>query len=133
MRLTRNDEDYLEMIFLLGKMKKAVRVKDLAREFGVTMPSVVSAVRSLADKGLVDHEKYGYLELTEKGEKKAEEIYKKHYLLFRFFHEVLGIDRETSHKDACKVEHFLSRESLEAISGFVKELDGQRKPSQRRK
>jgi len=119
MKLTPSSEDYLEAILMLSKDRRVVRVKDLASKMGVTMSSVVAALRSLADKGLVVHERYGYLELTEEGRNVAREVLKRHNLLFHFFHDILGVRRELSDRDACNVEHQLSRETLEALVVFL--------------
>jgi DtxR family Mn-dependent transcriptional regulator len=123
MKLTQSSEDYLEAILLLSQEKKVVRVKDLAKLLGVTMPSVVTAMHSLKEKGLVSQERYGYLELTEEGERLAREVLKRHNLLFYFFHDVLGIDAELSERDACNVEHHLSKETLSALIAFLSVLE----------
>jgi DtxR family Mn-dependent transcriptional regulator len=40
--LTPAMEDYLEAIFNLGKEKRVVRVKDIAKRLGVKMPTVTN-------------------------------------------------------------------------------------------
>ena len=65
-KLSSNIEDYLEVIATLGSRNKIVRVKDISQEMGVSMPSVHSALHVLKDEGLINHEKYGYVELTKK-------------------------------------------------------------------
>ena len=71
-------EDYLEAIYIINLNKKVVRVKEVAEFLNVKNPSVVDAISKLAEKGFVTHEKYGYLNLTEKGVKSAKGVYKKH-------------------------------------------------------
>jgi len=51
--LTSNMEDYLEAIMTLQEEQKVARVRDIARQLNVKMPSVTRAVRNLAEKGLV--------------------------------------------------------------------------------
>lgn len=116
---TRAVEDYLEAIFLLERRLKVVRVKDVASFLGIKNPSVVAAVKSLAEKDLVEHESYGHIELTAKGRAVAEEIYARHVMLFAFFHEVLGLSAEVAEEDACRVEHHLSPEARERLLQFV--------------
>lgn len=82
---TQSEEDYLEAFYVIGLKNDVVRVKDVSNLLDVTMPSVVSAVRSLSQKGLVNQEKYGYIELTQKGEEVAKTIYARHQLLYTFF------------------------------------------------
>jgi hypothetical protein len=58
-------EDYLEAIFQSDEDKKAVRVKDIAKRVDVKMPSLSSMLKTLNNRGLVNYEKYEYVELTE--------------------------------------------------------------------
>ncbi|MEW5763163.1 MAG: metal-dependent transcriptional regulator [Bacillota bacterium] len=116
---TRAVEDYLEAIFLLERRQKVVRVKDVASFLGIKNPSVVAAIKSLAEKNLVEHESYGHIELTPKGRAVAEEIYARHLMLFAFFHEVLGLAPEVAEEDACRVEHHLSPQARERLLQLV--------------
>ncbi len=117
--ISQSLEDYLEAIFLISLEKGVARVKEIAEMLGVKKPSVVSAVKSLEKLGLVSHEPYGYLELTDLGFKKAREIYRRHTLLFKFFHQILGVSEKVAEEDACKVEHFMSRESMDRLIGLI--------------
>ncbi len=116
--LTRSLEDYLEAI-LIEEEKGVVRVKDLVKRLGVRAPSVVGALKSLADKGLVTHERYGHIALTKKGRKKAEEVYNKHKTLLAFLREVLGVPDSIAEKDACSIEHYLSPETMKRFVSFI--------------
>ncbi len=112
-------EDYLESIFVLKQKKKIVRVKDLARYLKVKAPSVIGALRKLKEKNLIVHEYYGYIELTEEGVNKAKVLYEKHIMLKKFLHGILGVDGKIAETDACKIEHYLSKETLERIIEFI--------------
>ena len=50
--LTSVMEDYLEAIFDLGKEKKVVRVKDIAKRLDVKMPTVTNMLKTLSGRGL---------------------------------------------------------------------------------
>ena len=122
--LTSGLEDYVEAIFLLQLEKGVARVKDVAQMLKVTKASVVGALKILQDKGLIVHEKYGYIELTQKGILKAEEIYRKHKNLCSFFTEILKVDLEQAEKDACGIEHHISERTLRsliALADFLRE------------
>ena len=56
--LTPTMEDYLELIYNLGKDTKVVRVRDIAKGMNVKMPSVTSMLNTLGKKDLINHEKY---------------------------------------------------------------------------
>jgi len=113
-------EDYLEAIYLIKKTKKIVKVKDIAIALKIKLPSVTEMIRKLSRKGLVKYEKYGYIELTKKGELLARKIYKKHEILFNFLTKFLGLDKKTALQDACKMEHGLSKKTLNKLIKFIK-------------
>ena len=121
--LTQSMGDYLEAIHIVSLEKKVVRVKDIAKFLNVKTSSVVDAIGKLADRELVIHERYGYLELTKKGTGVAKGIYKKHKELCKFFGEVLGISPEVSAIDACKIEHYISKETLDRMVKFIKFIE----------
>lgn len=123
--LTPTMEDYLETIITLEATKKAVRVKDIAKALKVKMPSVTSALGKLAEKNLVNHEKYGYVELTNRGKKVASEIYRRHEILFSFLSETLNIEPEIAEKDACQIEHVISPTTLERLVKFIEFVEEQ--------
>jgi DtxR family transcriptional regulator, Mn-dependent transcriptional regulator len=122
-KLTESIEDYLEAISILATRDKVVRVKDIAAFLDVKMPSVNSALKTLKEKELIMHESYGDVELTEKGLKAAQEIYVRHKLISQFFQEVLGLPYEVANDDACKVEHCLSRETIEKLAAFMATIE----------
>ncbi len=125
--LTSNMEDYLEVILNLQEEQKVARVKDVARRLKVKMPSVTGAMKGLAEKGLVNYERYSYLTLTEAGEKIAREIGERHKTFYSFLNNVLGLDPETSELDACRLEHATSRKTFERLKSFTETfITGQR-------
>jgi len=118
-KLTESAEDCLEAIYVLSKTKKVVRVKDIAKHLDTKMASIVVGLKTLAEKGLVEHEHYGYVELTPAGEEIAKKVHYRHQLLFEFFHETLGLPEKVADRDACRLEHYLSAEGLERIIKFI--------------
>ena len=64
-------QNYLELIYELSLDGKKARVSDIARQLGVSKPSVNNAVVVLAKNGYVDYEKYADIKLTAKGKKTA--------------------------------------------------------------
>ena len=117
--LTSVMEDYLEAIFDLGKEKKVVRVKDIAARLAVKMPTVTSMLKTLRGRGLVDYEKYEYVELTRSGTRIGREMRRRHEVLNRFLTDILRIDEKTADKEACRMEHSLSKKTLESLTDFM--------------
>ncbi len=116
---TQSEEDYLEALYVIQQKNNVIRVKDVAQVMEVTMPSVVAAIRSLSEKGLVNQEKYGHIELTHCGEKVGKDVYARHQLFYALLHEVFGLDPEIAEEDACQMEHHLSPQTRERMLRMV--------------
>lgn len=114
-KMTPSMEDYLETIMLLERNVGEVRVTDIANKTKVAKSSVHTALHSLADKGLIIHERYRTIQLTEEGRKLSEKIYAKHKCLTTFFEKFVGVPFEIAEQDACAVEHILSDQSMQRI------------------
>ncbi|MEE9316147.1 MAG: metal-dependent transcriptional regulator [bacterium] len=123
LKLTSHIEDYLETIIMLHKKKRVVRVRDISRKMGLSMPSVCAAIKVLSKNGLVNHEKYGYIELTKQGENLGERIYDSHKILIKFLKEILNTDPKTAEQDACKIEHGISGNTVKRLIAFVKFIE----------
>lgn len=117
--LSPNMEDYMENIALLLKENDVVRVKDIAKKLNIKMPSVTAALQKLKEKGLVDYEKYGHVQLTKKGKEIADTIYEKHSFLTEFFKNILSMDQKSAEDQACKLEHHLSNDASIRMQRFV--------------
>ncbi len=117
--LSPNMEDYMENISMLLKEHDIVRVKDIAKKLNIKMPSVTAALQKLKEKGLVDYEKYGHVQLTAKGKEVADSIYEKHSFLTEFFKEILSMDTQKAEEEACKLEHHLSSDASNRMQRFV--------------
>ena len=118
--LTPSLEDYLETILIIGLKEKVVRVRDVSKMLDVKTSSVIGAMKTLSLADLVVHERYGYIELTQKGVEEARRVYTKHQTLYKFFHETLGVDFKTAGKDACQLEHHISKKTMDRITKFIK-------------
>lgn len=123
MKLSQSLEDYIEAIYVVSLSNKVVRVKEIAKFLDVKTPSVVDAVGKLTNRGFVNHEKYGYLELTDEGYRRAKEVYGKHKELYKFLTAVLGVSNDTSKEDACNIEHYISKEAMKKMIKFTRFID----------
>ena len=118
MQLQESGEMYLETIFVLSKTHSAVRSVDVSEHMGFSKPSVSRAVSLLKENGYLEVSPQGYLTLTEQGIDVAQKIYERHTVLSACLIR-LGVDPVVARQDACKMEHAISDESLEAIKKFV--------------
>ena len=117
--MTQSLEDYLETVSFLAD-EGEVRVTDIASRLEVSKPSVLTALKILEEQGFLEHKRYGSVLLTQKGMLQAAAIRERHSFLTAFLRNILEVGEETAEKDACKMEHLLSEETLEKMRAFVK-------------
>ena len=122
--ISQSSEDYLETIYVIQKEKGSVRIKNIANDLQVSLPSVTIAIKKLSTQDLVLYEKYGLVKLTSAGEKIAKDVYKRHVILFEFFTNILKVDKKTASIDACKMEHGLSKKTLDKLILFLNKMKG---------
>ncbi|MCR5269267.1 MAG: metal-dependent transcriptional regulator [Lachnospiraceae bacterium] len=120
MALQESGEMYLETLYVLSQESNAVRAIDVGEYMGFSKPSVSRAIGLLKDEGLVKKDDEGFLKLTKAGEILAKRIYERHTVLTRLLIN-LGVDEKTASEDACRVEHYISDKTFEAIKAHMKE------------
>jgi DtxR family Mn-dependent transcriptional regulator len=103
---------YLQAVAALKRAKGYARVGDIAARLGVSKSGVTSMLRSLQGRGLIDHERYGCVELTPAGSKLAAKTRANRTVLTTFFTEVLGVGENVAEEDACMIEHLVSADSM---------------------
>ena len=119
-RVTVAMEDYLKAAYRLRDEAGPVTTQALAAELGVSAPSVTNMVKRLHGLGLVHHERYRGVELTNTGEQVALEIVRHHRLLELYLVEALGFPWDEAHVEADRLEHHVSAKleaRLEAALG----------------
>ncbi|MDD4737186.1 MAG: metal-dependent transcriptional regulator [Kiritimatiellae bacterium] len=121
--LSESLEDYLEAIYVIICRKTAARPKDVADQLQVTKASVTGALKALAERGLVYHEPYDIVTLTEEGTRLAREVDTKHKALKAFFTEVLGVAEAEAESVACKVEHAIPCDIKNRLVGLADYLE----------
>ena len=114
MRLQESGEMYLESIYVLSKQKSEVHSIDISEYLGYSKPSVSRAVGLLKNGGYIQIDADNHITLTEIGFEIAQKIYERHTILTDML-ITLGVPEEIAAQDACKMEHGISDESLEAI------------------
>jgi len=117
--LTSTMENYLEAIYNLNNEKRVVRVKDIAERLGVKMPTVTNMLKILNERGLINYERYEYLELTKEGADIGEEIDRRHQILRSFLTDILGIEYKTADGEACSMEHAICADTRERLVAFM--------------
>ena len=109
-------QDYLKIIWSATEWSdEPVTVKQLSERMGVRAATVSDGVRRLADRGLVVHERYGGVGLTEEGRRHAVAMVRRHRLIETFLVEELGYGWDEVHDEAEVLEHAVSDELVDRI------------------
>ncbi len=117
--LSASLEDYLEAIFHIEQEKHAARAKDITERLQVSGASVTAALRTLAEKKLINYAPYDLITLTTVGKAIAEDVVHRHATLREFFIKVLAIEEKEAEEVACKMEHAMSENVLERLAQFI--------------
>ena len=120
MAIQESGEMYLETIYILSQKQQFVRSIDISGEMGYSKPSVSRAMGLLKSKKYITIEPSGNIVLTKSGEKLARNIYERHTILTKVLVS-LGVDKETAAEDACRIEHYISDKTFNAIKKHIKE------------
>lgn len=121
-KLTMASEDYLEAIYRLtgdSDGEASVRSVDVAEQLDVSKASVNKAVATLKEAGLVTQSRYGRVELTERGRAYASDVWRCHRMLRSFLMNDLGVEPETADREACRMEHALSQDTMRRWNAYL--------------
>jgi len=118
LKITKSVEDYLEVMYNLKMEKGVIKIKDIASKMNVKPPSVVEALKKLADRDIISYEPYTDIKLNKKGLEIAEDVIYKHEILKNFLH-ILGVDVNTADEDACSMEHVLDGSTIKKLKKFA--------------
>ena len=114
MALYESGQMYLEAIYVLSQKNGNIRAIDVGAYLGYTKPSVSRAVGLLKSDEYISVDADGYIRMTPKGERIAEQLYERHTVLANML-MALGVDEATATEDACRIEHVISDQSFAAV------------------
>lgn len=121
MHLLESGEMYIETIHILSKKIKYVRAIDVGTQMGFSKPSVSRAMKLLKEGGYIVIDDAGYITLTPAGLEIANKIYERHTVLSEFLIKI-GVPENIATEDACRIEHHISDESLQAIKRLKEKI-----------
>jgi DtxR family Mn-dependent transcriptional regulator len=118
---TSTVEDYLKRIYLEQQAAPESRVATglVAQALSVTPGTATAMIKTLADSGLVDHEPYAGVRLTEAGKALATRVVRRHRLVELFLVEVMGMNWSDVHSEAEVLEHAVSERLIERIDEML--------------
>ena len=113
-------QDYLKVIWTAQEWSHdKVSTKLLADRIGVSASTASESIRKLADQGLVDHEKYGAVTLTDAGRRAALAMVRRHRLMETFLVNELGYGWDEVHDEAEVLEHAVSDRFVERVADLL--------------
>lgn len=116
-------EDYLEAIYQISLFNKVARSMEIADKLNVKRSSVTVALRSLADKGLINYQARSYVTLTDDGMTAARCVDRKHHVLSDLFIKLLGMTESEADKAACGMEHGMTAEVCKKMTALMNALN----------
>ena len=122
MAIKESGEMYLETILVLSQKMEIVRAIDVVKELGYSKPSVSRAMSILKNDGFIKVSDTGSITLTAKGINIAETIYERHNVISDLL-EMIGVSKDVAIEDACRVEHYISEETFDALRKFHKKKE----------
>jgi len=117
--LTEAVENYLTAILRLEDQGGAATTSALAERLEVARPSVTGMLKRLAIDGLVTHERYRGVRLTDRGRVAALQVIRRHRLVETFLVDTLGMPADKVHVEAHRLEHALSDEVVDRLDAWL--------------
>lgn len=120
MNLSFTEENYLKTIFHLNfNVDENVSTNAIAEVLNTKAASVTDMLKKLADKQLVNYEKYQGVNLTKDGERQAITVIRKHRLWEVFLVDKLDFKWDEVHEIAEELEHIHSEKLINRLDEFL--------------
>lgn len=117
--ITQAVEEYLEAIYKMSLEDGTVIAARLAEKMHVSPPTVADMLKRLSENGFVKVSRKEGVTLTKKGLETAESLVRRHRLWERFLTDVLGLNWDEVHEEACKLEHAMSPQVEERLAKIL--------------
>lgn len=114
-------EMYLRTIFELEEEGITPLRARIAERLGHSGPTVSQTVARMERDGLVKVSGDRHLELSDEGRTKATRVMRKHRLAERLLLDVIGLEWELVHDEACRWEHVISEQVEHKLLGLLGE------------
>jgi DtxR family Mn-dependent transcriptional regulator len=120
--LSVTEENYLKAIYHLCSEKSGkpeAGTNELAHYMGLKPATVNDMLKRLAEKSLINHKKYSKITLSQKGNKLATLLIRKHRLWETFLFEKLEFSWDEVHEVAEQLEHIHSEKLIHQLDKFL--------------
>jgi DtxR family Mn-dependent transcriptional regulator len=117
--VTSQTEEFLESIYRLQERDGAARTSELVKMLNIVPGTVTNTVERLERRGLIKHEAYRGVKLTEGGRAVALRVLRRHRLSERLLSDVLRMRWDRIHEAACQLEHGVTEEVADNIEKIL--------------
>jgi len=108
-------QDYLKAVWALEEWGGSASVTALAKRMQVANSTASENVSRLVEMGLLVHQPYKPVTLSELGQRRALVMVRRHRILETFLVQELGFDWDEVHQEAEVLEHSVSNRLLERL------------------
>jgi DtxR family transcriptional regulator, Mn-dependent transcriptional regulator len=121
MEISLTEENYIKAIFSINVQNngQGASTNELSAQLANKAASVTEMLKRLAEKKLINYQKYRSVFLTVKGEKLALAIVRKHRLWEVFLMDKLKFKWDEVHEIAEQLEHIKSEELINRLDDFL--------------
>ena len=117
--LIDSTEMYLRTVLELEEEGIPALRARLSERLGLSAPSISEGVARLGSQGLMQLAADRTVQLTDVGRARAEQVMRKHRLAERLLVDVLGLEHEYVHEEACRWEHVISDRVEQRLVEFL--------------
>ena len=114
-------EDYLKAIYVFERDGHPAATNDIAQRLAIAPASVSGMIRRLAEQGLITHERYRGVRLTEAGRRAALRTIRRHRVIESYLTQALGYPWDRVHDEAERLEHAASDELIDRMAAAIGE------------
>ena len=121
LELSGSVEDYLKANYELERTGEPAETNAIADALEVTPASVSGMVRRLVEQGLITHERYRGVRLTNLGRRAALKTLRRHRVIEAYLTSALGYSWDRVHDEAERLEHAASEELVDRMAAAIGE------------
>jgi len=112
-------EDYIKQIYKLSHERQKATTKALADRMALGQGTVSGMLKQLAERGLVHHQPYYGVRLTDDGHRLAMNVLRRHRLIELFLVEMLGYTWDAVDEESEQLEHAVSDRFIDRIDELL--------------
>ena len=117
--LTPTQAAYLVAVYELEKEHRVARVGSIAKALKVGLSSVSAALKTLADKKLLNYSPHSYITLTGEGLNLGKELTERKIVLYDFLHDTLALSPADADRNAHRLERAIDDKTYDRLLDFI--------------